>query len=101
MEQPSKAKNVQKENRELLRKLIKRGVLELKPTLDDNGFHYAEVEEIWRNTDPADIRSTLQSLEKIGALKSKVYEQMLICPGCSSPRTCSLPNPSEADKSMK
>lgn len=40
-------KDVQDEDqdRELLGKLIKRGVLELKPRLSDVGVHYVEAEE--------------------------------------------------------
>lgn len=69
---------------ELLRKLIRKGVLELRPTLDKVGVRYVEAEETW-SVDSAQAKSTLTSLEKKGVLKSEFLERVLTCPHCGSP----------------
>lgn len=76
---------VQDEEQEFLRKLIKKGVLELKPDLNKVGVHYAEAEETWKNADSIQVKGILQSLEKKGALKSQFIDRVLTCPDCSSP----------------
>jgi hypothetical protein len=96
----TKQKNVQNDSRELLLRLIGKGVLELKPNLDYMGIHYPEVEEIWKNADPIHIKNTLQRLEKEGAIKSRLSDRSLICPNCDSSElhskyaclNCSSPN---------
>lgn len=77
------------QERELLRKLIKKGVLELKPTLNKIGVHYVEAEETWKNTDSTKVKSILKNLEKKGALKSKFVDRVLTCPDCGSPEVYS------------
>jgi predicted Zn-ribbon and HTH transcriptional regulator len=77
------------QERELLRKLVKKGVLELKPTLNKRGIHYFEAEETWKNTDSTHVKGILKNLEKKGALKSKFVDRVLTCPDCGSPEVYS------------
>lgn len=77
------------EEQELLRKLIKKGVLELKPTLSKLGVRYVEAEETWKNTDSTYVKSTLKNLEKKRCLKSKFVDRVLTCPDCGSPEVYS------------
>lgn len=85
------AKNVQNENREkeLLGKLIKRGVLELKPRLSDVGVHYVEAEETLQIEDPTQVKGILKNLERKGALVSQFVDRVLTCPDCGSPEVFS------------
>jgi hypothetical protein len=69
---------------DLLRKLIRKGALELRPTLDRLGVRYAEAEEAW-NTDLAQTRDKLAYLLKKGALESEFVDRVLTCPHCGSP----------------
>jgi len=69
---------------ELLRKLIRKGVLELRPSLDKAGVRYVEAEEAW-NVDSARVKSMLVGLEKKGILKSEFLDRVLTCPHCGSP----------------
>ena len=77
------------QEQELLGKLIKQGVLELTPTLNKVGIHYAEAEKNWQNANPVQIRSTLEDLERKGALIPKFVDRVLTCPDCSSPEVYS------------
>ena len=74
---------------ELMRKLIKKGVLELEPTLYDVGIRYDEAEEILKGTDSTHVKGILQNLKKKGALKSKFVDRVLTCPDCGSPEVYS------------
>lgn len=69
---------------DLLRKLIRKGVLELRPSLDKVGVHYAEAEEAWA-VDLAQARGLIAGLEKKGVLKSEFLDRVLTCPHCGSP----------------
>jgi len=69
---------------DLLRKLIRKGVLELRPSLDKVGVRYIEAEEAW-NVDSARVKSMLAGLEKKGVLKSEFLDRVLTCPHCGSP----------------
>ena len=73
---------------DLLRKLIKRGVLELRPSLDKLGVHYVEAEEAW-GVDLVQVKSMLVGLEKKGILKSDFWDRVLTCPHCGSPEVYS------------
>jgi len=77
------------QGQELLRNLMKKGVLELKPTLNKLGVHYVEVEEICKRADLNQIRALLENLEKKGVLKSEFVERVLTCPYCGSPEVYS------------
>jgi len=79
------------ENQEqkLLGKLIKRGVLELTPTLNKTGIRYVEAEETWKTNDSLQVKQTLENLEKKGALIPKFIDRVLTCPDCSSPEVYS------------
>ena len=61
---------------DLLRKLIRKGVLELRPSLDKAGVRYVEAEEAW-NVDSARVKSMLVGLEKKGILKSEFLDRVL------------------------
>jgi len=79
------------ENQEqkLLGKLIKRGVLELTPTLNKTGIRYVEAEETWKTNDSLQVKQTLENLEKKGALIPKFIDRVLTCPDCGSPEVYS------------
>ena len=77
------------EEQKLLRKLIKRGVLELTPTLNKTGIRYVEAEETWKTADSVQVKGALENLEKKGALKSKFIDRVLTCPDCGSPEVYS------------
>ncbi len=74
---------------ELLRKLIKKGVSELKPSLNKLGVHYVEVEKTWKDVDSTQVKGILKNLEKKGVLKSKFIDRVLTCPDCDSPEVYS------------
>lgn len=77
--------DVQQQEQELLGKLIKQGILELKPKLDKVGIRYVEAEETLENADSAKVKSALENLERKGALVSKFMDRVLTCPDCNSP----------------
>ena len=74
----------QHEEPDFLGKLINKGVLELKPSLDKSGVRYADAEETW-NVDPREAQNILKSLEKKGVLKAEFVDRVLTCPKCGSP----------------
>ena len=77
------------QEQELLSRLIKRGVLELKPTLNKVGVHYVEAEETWKTADSVQVKGALENLERKGALVSKFIDRVLTCPDCGSPEVYS------------
>jgi predicted RNA-binding Zn-ribbon protein involved in translation (DUF1610 family) len=72
------------ESEELLRKLIKKGVLQLRPTLDKAAIRYVEAEEAW-DADSSQVKIMLDDLMKRNLLKSEPLERVLTCPHCGSP----------------
>jgi uncharacterized OB-fold protein len=72
-------------SKELLPRLVRRGVLELKPALDKVGVHYVDAEDAWKSSDSAQVRGVLDVLEKRGFLRSRLLERILTCPNCGSP----------------
>ena len=72
------------ESEELLRKLIKKGVLQLKPTLDKTAVRYLEAEEAW-NANPSQVKTMLDDLMKRNLLRSEPLDRVLTCPHCGSP----------------
>ena len=72
------------ESEELLRKLIKKGVLQLKPTLDKAAVRYLEAEEAW-NANPSQVKIMLDDLMKRNLLRSEPLDRVLTCPHCGSP----------------
>ena len=72
------------ESEELLRKLIKKGVLQLRPTLDKAAVRYVEAEEAW-NADSSQVKVMLDDLMKRNLLKSEFLNRVLTCPNCGSP----------------
>ena len=81
--------DAQEEEQKLLGKLIKRGVLELTPTLNKAGIRYVDAEETWKDADPAQVKSALENLERKGVLVPKFIDRVLTCPDCSSPEVYS------------
>ena len=77
------------EKQTLLGMLMKKGVLELKPTLTVEGVRYVEVEEALGVTDPLWMRSSLESLEKEGTIEPRFFDRVLTCPDCGSPEAYS------------
>ena len=81
---------------ELLSKLVKGGVIELRPVLSSDGIHYPEMEEILKSG-PKHAKNQLQELVKRGILEARFIDRVLTCPNCSSPEvynkfTCSKCN---------
>jgi predicted RNA-binding Zn-ribbon protein involved in translation (DUF1610 family) len=72
------------ESEELLRRLVKKGVLQLKPTLDKVAIRYLEAEEAW-SADPSQVKIMLDGLMKRNLLKSEPLDRVLTCPHCGSP----------------
>jgi len=77
------------QGQELLAKLMRKGVLELKPTLDKQGVHYVEAEGICKRADLNQVGALLENLAKKGALKSEFIDRALTCPDCGSPEVYS------------
>lgn len=72
------------DTQDLLRKLIKNGVIELKPKMEKNGIRYPQAEEAWK-MDLNETKSTLRKMEKEGILKADFAERILTCQDCGSP----------------
>ena len=72
------------QERELLRKLIKKGILELKPVFDMAGIRYLDAEEVWQISS-VQVKEVLADLVKKGALIARLAERALTCPNCGSP----------------
>lgn len=72
------------QEREFLRKLIKKGVLELMPAFDKTGIRYPDAEEVWK-IDAAQAQIVLVDLERKGSLVAQLAERALTCPNCGSP----------------
>src|SRR3972149_6846635 len=77
------------QGQELLVNLMEKGVLELKPTLNKQGVHYVEAEEICKKADFNHVRALLENLAKKGALQSEFIDRVLTCPDCGSPEVYS------------
>jgi predicted RNA-binding Zn-ribbon protein involved in translation (DUF1610 family) len=80
--------NAQDDEEDFLRKLIKKGVLVLKPSLSKQGVRYADAEEIWK-VDLADAKAIIARLAEKGAFKPEFVDRVLTCPKCSSPEVFS------------
>jgi len=89
MNQSSKLVQTDAEVQKLLGKLIKRGVLEFKPTLNREGIHYVEIEKNLKDADSVYVEGMLQNLEKQGILEPKFIDRVLTCPDCASPEVYS------------
>jgi predicted RNA-binding Zn-ribbon protein involved in translation (DUF1610 family) len=72
------------ESEELLRKLIQKGALQLKPTLDKTAVRYMGAEKAW-NADSSQVKIMLDDLMKKNLLKSEPLDRVLTCPHCDSP----------------
>ena len=89
MNQTSETVQTDPEVQKLLGKLIKRGVLELKPTLNRKGIHYVEIEKNLKDADSIYVEDMLQDLANQGVLEPKFIDRVLTCPDCSSPEVYS------------
>ncbi len=76
--------NAQDDEEIFLRKLIKKGILVLKPSLSREGMRYVEAEEIWK-VDLKETRAIIKRLVEKGVLKSEIVDSVLTCPKCASP----------------
>jgi len=73
------------ETKKLLGKVVRRGILEFKPTLNTVGVHYVDIEKNLKDADPAYVEDVLRGLEKQGVLESKFVDRVLMRPHCRSP----------------
>ncbi len=89
MSQSLEPKQKNEKNRELLGKLVKRGITELKPTLSKVGVHYVDVEENLSDVSPTQVMTILKNLEKKGAVEADVLDRVLTCSDCGSPEVYS------------
>jgi uncharacterized OB-fold protein len=80
--------NAQGEDEDYLRKLVKKGVLMLKPSLDVQGIRYVDAEEAWK-IDLVKTRAIINRLAEKGLLKPDFVDRALTCPKCSSPEVYS------------
>lgn len=64
--------------------LIKKGVFEIKPSLDKSGVRYVDAESAW-NVDSGRAKNILKSLTEKGVLKAEYVDRVLTCPKCGSP----------------
>jgi len=77
------------EVQKLLGKLIKQGILELKPTLNKKGISYLEIEENLKDADSVNVENMLQNLKNQRILEPKFIDRVLTCPDCGSPEVYS------------
>lgn len=89
MNQTSEKVQTDPEAQKLLGKLIKQGVLELKPTLNKKGICYIEIEENLKDADSVYVDDMLQNLKNQGILEPKFIDRVLTCPDCGSPEVYS------------
>ena len=89
MDQSSEQAQLDAKTKELLGKLIKRNLIELKPILDKEGVHYTDIEKSLEDANPARVEGMLHNLEKEGILEAKVIDRAITCPDCSSPEAYS------------
>lgn len=89
--QENRQRDVQNEDleRELLVRLIKRGVLEITPHLSGVGVRYTEAEKALETDDSTQVRAVLSNLERKGALVAQFLDRVLTCPECGSPEVFS------------
>jgi len=89
MDLSSEQAQLDTETKKLLGKLIKRNLIELRPTLDKEGVHYVEIEKSLEDASPVKVEGILHNLEKEGILDAKVIDRAITCPDCGSPEAYS------------
>jgi predicted RNA-binding Zn-ribbon protein involved in translation (DUF1610 family) len=70
---------------DFMKSLIRKGVLELKPSLEKSGIRYLDAEAFLNKSDLVSVKNTLQELVIQGVLKDKIVDRTLLCPNCNSP----------------
>jgi hypothetical protein len=70
---------------EFLRKLVAKGILDIKPSMDKVTITYPDLKEHLEQTDFISTKFVLDSLLHEGLLKEKSRERILVCPKCTSP----------------
>jgi predicted RNA-binding Zn-ribbon protein involved in translation (DUF1610 family) len=70
---------------DFMKSLIRKGVLELKPSLEKSGIRYLDAEAFLYKSDLVSVKNTLEELVSQGVLKDKIVDRTLLCPNCSSP----------------
>jgi len=88
MEQTHAIIEVNAQDEEFLRKLVRKGILALKPSLDRQGIRYVEAEGIWK-VDMTEARTIISKLTEKGLLKPDIVDYALTCPQCGSPQVYS------------
>lgn len=81
---PEVPQNEHGDEEELLSKLIKKGITEIKPALSRDGMHYPEAEEVL-NLTSGQVNNILQKLTKKRLLETRFIDRVITCPSCSSP----------------
>jgi hypothetical protein len=68
-----------------LSKFLSGDIAVLEPTFDpEQGYHYPTVEVILR--DPEKVEEFLDRLSAVGILEKSLYDKLLFCPHCRSPK---------------
>jgi predicted RNA-binding Zn-ribbon protein involved in translation (DUF1610 family) len=70
---------------DFIKSLIRKGVLELKPSLEKSGIRYLDAEAFLNKSDLVSVKNTLDKLVSQGVLKDKIVDRTLLCPNCNSP----------------
>jgi rubrerythrin len=76
--------NAEENEESFIRRLMKKGILVLKPSRSRQGVRYAEAEETW-NVDLTDAKAVIKRLVERGFLKPEFVDRILTCPKCGSP----------------
>jgi hypothetical protein len=70
---------------EMLRGLIDKGILEIKPSIERANVDYPEIKDYFKENDFTSLKFNLDSLMNKGLLKEKSQDRILFCPQCNSP----------------
>jgi hypothetical protein len=70
---------------DFMKRLIRKGVMELKPSVEKSGIRYLDAEALLNKSDLVSVKNTLQELVKHGLLRDKIVDRTLLCPNCNSP----------------
>lgn len=74
-----------KSTHDFIRSLIRKGIVDIKPSYDKTGIKYPAAEEYFAGYNFSLMTYTLESLMRQGVLKEKEVERVLTCPSCNSP----------------
>ncbi len=74
-----------KATHDFLSDLVKRGVLEIKPSFEKSRIRYPDAEEYFKSSSFTTMKYSLDLLVREGILKEKAVDRVLTCPNCNSP----------------